>query len=48
MNPDGHPVEAFAESAAETLARRVRNSPPDRNEARWLPGWKARVHRYAE
>jgi hypothetical protein len=48
MKPDGHPVEAFAESAAETLARRVRNSPPDRNEARWLPGWKARVHRYAE
>jgi hypothetical protein len=48
MKPDGSAVRAFAESAAEILARRVRNSPPERNESRWLPGWKARVHRYAE
>ena len=48
MKRDGQPVRAFAESAAETLTRRVQNAPPERNEARWLPGWKARVRRYAE
>ena len=38
----------FAESAARMLTRRVENSPPARNEARWLPGWKNRVRAYAE
>ena len=38
----------FAESAAAVLARRVRNSPPARNEQRWLAGWKKRVASYAE
>ncbi len=41
------PTVAFAESAARVLARRVRNSPPERHEARWLPGWTARVRTYA-
>jgi hypothetical protein len=36
----------FGQSAAAVLARRVKNSPPDRGEARWLPGWKSRVHGY--
>lgn len=42
------PVGAFAESAKEVLTRRVRNSPPERKEERWLPGWKNRVARYAQ
>jgi hypothetical protein len=36
----------FGESAAAVLTRRVKNSPPDRGEARWLPGWKNRVRGY--
>jgi hypothetical protein len=48
MKSGANAVQAFGDSAAEILERRVRNSPSDRNEARWLPGWKARVHRYAE
>jgi hypothetical protein len=36
----------FGESAARVLTRRVENSPPDRGEARWLPGWKNRVRGY--
>ena len=38
----------FARSAAAILERRVKNSPPARNEARWLPGWKNRVSSYAQ
>ncbi len=36
----------FANSAAATLRRRVQNSPPERHEARWLPGWLNRVGTY--
>lgn len=36
----------FAESAARVLRARVKNSPPARNEARWLPGWLNRVATY--
>jgi hypothetical protein len=45
---EGTATHAFAESAAAVLERRVGNSPPERNEVRWLPGWKARVRSYAE
>src|SRR5436305_14518989 len=38
----------FSNSAAAILRRRVQNSPPERNEARWLPGWLNRVHTYSE
>ena len=38
----------FANSAAAILRRRVQNSPPERREARWLPGWLNRVHTYNE
>jgi hypothetical protein len=38
----------FAEAAAAVLAQRVKNSPPDRHESRWLPGWTARVRSYAK
>lgn len=40
-------VKEFAASAAAVLTRRVKNSPPARGEARWLPGWKNRVRGYA-
>src|SRR5436190_1178359 len=39
-------AKAFAESAKAVLRNRVRNSPPERNEARWLPGWLKRVDTY--
>jgi hypothetical protein len=38
----------FSNSAAAILRRRVQNSPPERHEARWLPGWLNRVRSYAE
>jgi hypothetical protein len=39
-------AKEFGASAAAVLTRRVRNSPPERGEARWLPGWKNRVAGY--
>lgn len=39
-------LEEFAESAELVLTQRVRNSPLDRNEARWLPGWRERLQTY--
>ncbi len=38
----------FSNSAAAMLRRRVQNSPPERDEARWLPGWLNRVRSYSE
>ena len=47
MRADGtRPVNEFSRSAAAVLKRRVQNSPPERNEARWLSGWLNRVHSY--
>jgi hypothetical protein len=40
-------VRAFSNSAASVLKRRVQNSPPERKESRWLPGWINRVSSYA-
>jgi hypothetical protein len=39
-------LHSFADAASRVLARRVRNSPPARNEARWLAGWSSRVNTY--
>lgn len=39
-------VKNFAESAKRVLSNRVRNSPPARNESRWLPGWRNRINTY--
>jgi hypothetical protein len=39
-------ITEFSRSAATVLKRRVQNSPPERNEARWLSGWLNRVHSY--
>lgn len=37
----------FSRSAKAMLDRRVRNSPVDKNEARWVPGWTNRTNGYA-
>lgn len=47
MPESGDAPAAFAQAAKAVLARRVRNAPPERHEGRWLPGWEARVGRYA-
>ena len=47
MSDQGSARAAFAASAKAMLQRRVRNSPPKRNEARWLNGWIRRVEGYA-
>ncbi len=45
--PGSAATREFAASAARVLSERVANSPPERGETRWLPGWKSRVHTYA-
>lgn len=39
-------LNEFVEAAGKVLERRVENSPPERNEKRWLPGWKNRLSTY--
>jgi hypothetical protein len=46
--PGASAVDEFSRSAATVLKRRVQNSPPARNEARWLPGWINRVNSYGQ
>ncbi|MGH8163754.1 MAG: hypothetical protein ACREP1_05405 [Rhodanobacteraceae bacterium] len=46
MSDEGPAVNAFSESAARVLRERVANSPPERHESRWLPGWLNRVATY--
>ncbi|HRJ53192.1 MAG TPA: hypothetical protein PLE99_10510 [Candidatus Thiothrix moscowensis] len=48
-----NPVEAgpqalaeFARAAEEVLTRRIANAPPERDEAKWLPGWRNRLGTY--
>jgi hypothetical protein len=41
-------VKEFAESAKKVLTNRVRNSPPERNESRWLQGWLDRINTYLQ
>jgi hypothetical protein len=41
-------VADFVECAKNVLARRVQNSPPERNEGRWLKGWSNRLETYRE
>ena len=40
-------LKEFAESAQFVLSRRVRNSPPEKNEQTWLKGWTKRITTYA-
>ena len=43
---DADAVKEFSDAAIRVLKRRVTNSPPQRGEARWLPGWLNRVRSY--
>jgi hypothetical protein len=38
----------FSRAADKVLTRRVANAPVERNEKRWLPGWRNRTRTYAE
>ncbi|MBA3957983.1 MAG: hypothetical protein H0X51_06290 [Parachlamydiaceae bacterium] len=40
------PLQEFVNAASYLLEQRVKNSPAERNEAKWLPGWKNRLHTY--
>lgn len=46
MPSSGPALPAFARAADEKLTLRVKNSPPARNEAKWLPGWRNRLKTY--
>lgn len=51
MKPSSPGLQAlneFADSAMRVLERRVRNSPPEHNEIRWLAGWNRRVNTYRQ
>lgn len=39
-------VKDFVLSAKKVLALRIKNSPAERNEGRWLPGWYSRLETY--
>ena len=39
-------LENFVAAATAVLERRVRNAPDQRDEGRWLPGWKNRLKTY--
>lgn len=45
---EGAALQAFAASARQVLSERVRNSPPARQESRWLNGWLQRINTYTE
>ena len=45
---DSSSVSEFARSAERVLRQRVENSPPQRKESRWLPGWLNRIHSYTK
>jgi hypothetical protein len=44
--PGPQALNAFADAANIVLTRRVQNSPPQKEEYRWLPGWMSRVNSY--
>jgi len=39
-------LEEFARATQAVLERRVRNSPPENNEKKWLAGWRNRTNTY--
>jgi hypothetical protein len=39
-------LQEFATAADLVLTRRVANAPVERNEQRWLPGWRVRLKTY--
>jgi hypothetical protein len=48
MPASGNALPEFAKAADIVLTRRVKNSPPARNEAKWLPGWRNRLSTYTQ
>lgn len=40
------PIRDFSNTAKELLSLRVKNSPPERNESKWLQGWNKRLDSY--
>ncbi len=46
MSESDPPVKSFANAAIKVLTERVKNSPSERNEQRWLAGWTRRVSDY--
>ena len=48
MPASGNALPEFAKAADIALTRRVKNSPPARNEAKWLPGWRNRLSTYTQ
>lgn len=46
---EGQPaLSAFSQAADAVLTRRVYYSPPERDERRWLAGWRKRVRTYLD
>lgn len=41
-------LEEFVRIADQLLTERVKNSPPERKEDKWLPGWQSRLKSYLE
>lgn len=41
-------VDEFIDAAKAILRSRVENSPPERNEEKWLPGWDRRLEKNRE
>ena len=39
-------MEEFSRSANAVLEERIKNSPSNRNEQKWLPGWQKRINTY--
>jgi hypothetical protein len=46
LQMDNSNLHAFVEAAQTVLIRRVQNSPAQRDEGRWLLGWKRRLQTY--
>lgn len=45
-NDSNNPVGEFVESAKKILEQRIVDSPPERNEQKWLQGWFNRLDGY--
>lgn len=46
VEPGPQALTEFARAAEDVLVRRIANAPPDRHEAKWLPGWRSRLGTY--
>jgi hypothetical protein len=48
INKGSQALMEFSRAADAILKQRVRNSPPENNEKKWLKGWKVRTDSYAK